>query len=202
MKRWVVLSSFLLFIALCGSAAFWALQLFQPPLRQVAAPTQVASASVNLAAAATLFGGRPASVAVASNYQLKGVVVSGTAGESVAILSADGKPAQAVRVNREVSPGVTVREVHGQYVLLNEGGITKRVELPEGIKPQMGRADFGNPLPVGAMPTMLPQTAPMVPSTVVIQPPPDQMGEPPQGIMPPPSTAMPPDIGGAPVIQQ
>lgn len=201
MKRWVVVSSFLLFIALCGSAAFWAMQLFQPPLRQMAAPAQVSAVGVNLAAAATLFGGRAASVSAASNYQLKGVVVSGTAGESVAILSADGKPAQAVRVDREVSPGVTVREVHGQYVLLNEGGITKRVELQEGIKPQMGRADFGYPLPVSAMPTMPPQTAPMMPSTVV-QPPPDQTGEPPQGIMPPPSTGMPPDISGTPVIQR
>ncbi|MBC7499019.1 MAG: hypothetical protein H7315_00695 [Herminiimonas sp.] len=221
MKRWVLLSSFVLFIALCGSVAFWALQLFKPQVREVAAPPQTAAANINLDAASALFGGRPAAVAVASNYQLKGVVVSGRASESVAILSADGKPAQAVRVDREVMPGVTVREVHAQYVLLNEGGVTKRVELQEGIKPQMGRADFGY-VPLQAPPPMMPQTAPMVPPTVVnlqpqqVQqpqvplpqiPPPMQPQQPPMPppapeAVPQPSAVGQPNIGGAPVIPQ
>lgn len=219
MKRWVLVSSFLLFIALCASVAYWSMQLFRPVVRQVAAPQQAQVAAVNLNAAASLFGGRPASVAVASNYQLKGVVVAGNAIESVAILSADGKPALAVGVNREVSPGVTVREVHGQYVLLNEGGVTKRVELPEGVKPQLGRVE--NSVGGVAMPPpIMQQTAPLMPPTVVN---PQAMGippnigtaapmnqlspgeapiQPPQGDMPPPSAVGQPNIGGAPVIQR
>lgn len=200
MKRWVILSSFVLFIALCGSVAFWSMQLFKPQVRPVAAPPQTATAAINLDAAAALFGGRPASVAVASNYQLKGVVVSGRASESVAILSADGKPAQAVRVDREVMPGVVVREVRSQYILLSEGGITKRVELPDGVKPQMGRADFGyaplQPTPPLSMPSAVPQTVPMV-SPMAVMPPPvppsqQQSQTPPPGAMPPSGIMLPP----------
>lgn len=133
MKRWPLITSFLLFIALCVSAAYWAMQLFKPPLRPVAAPPQAAQPAPRLDAAANLMGGRSTAV-VASNFQLKGVVVAGIAAESVAILSANGKPAKAVRMNAEVLPGVTVREINRSYVLLLEGGVIKRVELPPNVK--------------------------------------------------------------------
>ena len=136
MKRWPFAATFVLFIAVCISAAYWAMQLFKPPLRPVAAPPQTVSSAPRLDAAATLFGGRQA-VVVASNFQLKGVVVAANAAESVAVLAAGGKPAQAVRTNSEVAPGVRVKEVHPRYVLLSEGGVVKRVDLPEDVK---GRA--------------------------------------------------------------
>ncbi|MFI4941172.1 MAG: hypothetical protein ACHP7O_12635, partial [Burkholderiales bacterium] len=97
MKRWPILVNFILFVGLCMSGTFWAMQLFKPAARPVVAPTQ-RIAAVNAEAAAGLFGGRPAAVAVASNFQLKGVVAADNALESVAILAADGKPAEAVRV--------------------------------------------------------------------------------------------------------
>lgn len=147
MKRVPLIVSFLLFILLCASAAYWAMQLFKPPLRPVAAPPRAAQAEVQTAAAATLFGGRIENVAVASNYQLKGVIYSGSPRNSVAILSADGKPAQAVRVDMEVAPGVTVKEVHREYVLLSEGDVTKRVELPESATAQVDLASLA-PVPV------------------------------------------------------
>jgi general secretion pathway protein C len=131
MKRWPLVASFLLFLLLCASVAYWGLQLFKPPLRPVAAPPRTASADVPPEAAAALFGGKAGPVAVASNYQLHGVILSGTARDSVAILSADGKPAQALRVNAELAPGVVVKEVHRDHVLLSDGGVVKRVELPE-----------------------------------------------------------------------
>jgi general secretion pathway protein C len=134
MKRLSVLVSFVLFIALCISVTYWAIKLFKPAVRPVAAPPQVQNAPINMAAAASLFGGRPASAAVASNFQLKGVVVADKPDESVAILSTDGKPPQSVAVDAEVMPGVTVKEVHAKYVLLSDGGVTKRVELPEGAQ--------------------------------------------------------------------
>ena len=34
MKRLPLITSFVLFIALCVSAAYWAMQLFKPPLRR------------------------------------------------------------------------------------------------------------------------------------------------------------------------
>jgi general secretion pathway protein C len=133
MKRWPLITSFVLFIALCISAAYWAMQFLKPPVRSVAAPPQVVQTAANLDAAAGLFGGHTNAV-VASNFQLKGVVVSSNPAESVAMLAANGKPARAIRTNEEVIPGVTVKEVHRRHVLLSENGVTKRVELPANTK--------------------------------------------------------------------
>jgi general secretion pathway protein C len=77
-------------------------------------------------AAATLFGG-DAAAAVVSNYQLTGVVADGR--YSVAILVADNAPPKAVRIGREVAPGVTVSQVYPRYVMLSDGGVMKRVDL-------------------------------------------------------------------------
>jgi|GEM_PF-248255 len=138
MRRLPHIASFLLFIALCASAAYWAMQLFKPPLRPVAAPPRTVQAEVRPEAAAMLFGSAKGGTAVASNYQLRGVIFSGNPRDSVAIISADGKPAQAIRANSELAPGVTIKEVHRDYVLVSEGGATKRVDLPESVKAQNG----------------------------------------------------------------
>lgn len=154
MKRLPLAISFVLFILLCASLAYWGLQMFKPPLRPVAAPPRAAAPEVRPEAATALFGGRAAPVAVASNYQLRGVIFSGSARDSVAIISADGKPPQAIRLNSEVMPGVTVKEVHPGYVILSENGATKRVELPE-----TGR-DAGITSSVPARPGTPPTAAP------------------------------------------
>ena len=133
MKRLPTITSFILFIALCASAAYWAMQYFKPPQRAVVAPPQPPQPAPRLDAAAGLLGGHT-TTAVASNFQLKGVVVASNADESVAILSANGKTAQAIRTNATVIPGVTVKEIHSRYVLLSEGGVIKRVELPPNTK--------------------------------------------------------------------
>ena len=133
MKRLPLIASFVLFIALCVSAAYWAMQLFKPPLRVAAAPPQTSQSAPRLDAAASLLGGH-SNAAAASNFQLKGVVVASNPADSVAILAAKGKPAQAIRTNAEVVPGVTVKEVNRHYVLLSENGVIKRVELPENAK--------------------------------------------------------------------
>jgi general secretion pathway protein C len=117
-----------LLCAACASAAYWGLPWFQPPVRAVAAAPQAAPAPPAIDAAAGLFGGAPAGAA-ASAFQLKGVIEAGP--EGVAILAADGKPAQAVGVGRDVAPGVTVREIHRRYVLLDEGGTVRRLDLPD-----------------------------------------------------------------------
>lgn len=132
MKRLPLVAHFVLFMAFCASAAYWGLQLFKPQVRPVAAPPQAAPVALNLEAAVGIFGGRPAGEVVAGIFQLKGVIVAGH--DSVAILAAEGKPPQAVGINMEVAPGVTVKEVYRQYVLLNAGGAVKRVDLPEVAK--------------------------------------------------------------------
>jgi len=155
MKRMPTLMSFLLFVALCATAAYWILQLWQPPVRPMAAPIAPTTADVSLEAAAGLFGGRPATAVEASNFQLKGVVLADNGSESVAILATDGKPARAVRVNTEFQPGVMISEVHAQYVLLTEGGIVKRVALPDPGRAAQ-QTDFGT----GGLPPLAPQPSP------------------------------------------
>jgi general secretion pathway protein C len=126
MKRLPLLMTLLALVLLAASIAYWVLQLYQPPQRPLA-PAPVASRPEPSAdAAATLFGGE-AAAAVVSNYQLTGVVADGR--DSVAILVADGSPPKAIRVGREVAPGVTVSQVHPRYVMLSDGGVMKRVEL-------------------------------------------------------------------------
>ncbi|HEY4542238.1 MAG TPA: type II secretion system protein N [Noviherbaspirillum sp.] len=167
-KRWPLIASFLLFILLCVSAAYWGLQLFQPPPRPVAAPPRPAAPEISPQAAAALFGGG-AGTAVASNYQLHGVIYAGTPRDSVAILSADGKPAQAVRAGTEVVPGVNVKEVHRGFVLLEESGTVKRVDLPDeappdtsSVSPVPTRPAFAPPAPP---PPPVPEPVPQAPNT-------------------------------------
>lgn len=130
MKHLPMMTSFVLFIALCASLAYWAMQIFKPKVRDVAVSAFAIAPALTLDAAAGLFGGHLNTV-VASNYQLIGVIFASDPDESVAILVTDGKPAQAIRTHREVAPGVTLNEVNRHHVLLSEGGAIKRIELPE-----------------------------------------------------------------------
>lgn len=145
-KQLPLVASFLLFIALCVSVAYWGMQMFKPAARPVAAPPQSMQQPVRIDAAAALFGGRQAPAAVASNFQLRGVVMSGTPGESVAIVAADGKPATAARIDTEIMPGVMLKSVHPDHVILIEHGVTKRVELPESAKGQSGMMMMAPPV--------------------------------------------------------
>jgi general secretion pathway protein C len=161
------------------------MQLFKPPARPVAAPPPSVQAPPRLDAAAALFGGRT-TTAVASNYQLRGVVASGTAKDSVAIISADGKPPQAIRANMEIEPGVKVQEIHRTYVLLSEGGVSKRVELPQDAKSESG-ADVATRSPMPTRPTPgQPQSAADMRRAAMMNQAPQ-----PQPAMPPPQPAQP-----------
>ena len=129
-KRLPLILSFLLFLALCASGAFWGLQLFKPQTRPVVAPPPVAQAEIPIDGAVGLFGGKLVAN-VASNFQLKGVIAGRNPQQGIALLSADGKPSQSVPAGKELSPGVQVTEVHQQYVMLSEGGVAKRLDMPE-----------------------------------------------------------------------
>jgi general secretion pathway protein C len=130
-KRLPLLLSLLGVILLAVSLAYWILQLYQPPQRPLAAVPQAGLPDPAIDAAATLFGGQVA-VASATNYQLTGVVADGSS--SVAILVAEGSPPKALRVGKEVAPGVTLAEVHPRYVMLSDGGVMKRVDLATDAK--------------------------------------------------------------------
>ncbi len=129
MKRAPLIVSFLMFITLCMSLSFWGIHLFKPQARAVAVPMQSAAFEPGAGQWGSVFGQSQVAQA-ASNYQLKGVILAVRQIESVAIISANGRPAQAVGINQELSPGVTLKAVYDQYILISENGISKRVELP------------------------------------------------------------------------
>lgn len=138
-KRLPLLLSLLGMILLAASLAYWILQLYQPPQRPLAAAPLAKAPEPALDAAATLFGGQVA-VASATNYQLTGVVSAGR--DSVAILVADNAPAKALKLGKELSPGITLAEVHPRYVMLSDGGVMKRVDLAADNK---AAAPMGGP---------------------------------------------------------
>ena len=131
MKRLPLAMSFVMFILFCMSLSFWGMQVFKPRVRSVNAPVNTSSFEPSEGQWGALFGRNPLVEAAVSNYQLKGVVVAGLASDSAAILSADGKPSQTIGVGKELSPGVVLKEVHGTFIVISEGGLIKRVELPQ-----------------------------------------------------------------------
>ncbi len=128
MKRIPLISSFILFLALCATVAYWAMQFMQPPPRAIVAPPPVVVTAPELSAAATLLGGGHGTAA--SNFQLTGIILADHANESVAIISVDGKPAKPLRVNAEILPGISVQEIQRDAVLLSDHGASKRLDLP------------------------------------------------------------------------
>ncbi|WP_158229270.1 type II secretion system protein N [Collimonas sp. PA-H2] len=162
--RLPALASLALFMLLCACAAYWRMKLVEPPLPALAPPPQAEAPQIDISQAAGLFGDHGS--VVASNYRLTGVVVAQNAAESVAILSAEGQPAQVVRVGQEVQRGTSVKEVRKTYVLLLEGGILKRLILPEHAetKPEIASAA----LP--AAPALLPATPPGEPAALPAAP--------------------------------
>ncbi|WP_312513633.1 hypothetical protein [Massilia sp.] len=178
-KRLPILLSLLALILLAASIAYWVLQLYQPQQRPLAAAPVVSQPEPSPDAAATLFGGQPVAAAI-SNFQLTGVVAAGSA-NSAAIIVADGAPPVAVRIGREVAPGIVVSEVHQRYVMLSDGGVLKRVELatdsraPASMNAPTPMAQPA-PAPMMAPPGMEQQTAPGVVSA-----PPAMQSVPPAG---------------------
>ncbi|MEO7579813.1 MAG: type II secretion system protein N [Massilia sp.] len=126
-----LLMTLLALIALSVSIAFWVMQLYQPAQRAQAGAPQASVPEPAIDAAGGLFGGQAAVVA-ASNYQLTGVVAAGANG--VAIIVADGAPAKALPIGKEVGPGVKLSEVHPRYVMLSENGVMKRLDLATDTK--------------------------------------------------------------------
>jgi general secretion pathway protein C len=132
MKRLPLIFSLLAVIALSASIAYWVMELYKPKQRPLAAIAEASLPEPSPDAAATVFGGQAVTVMV-SNYRLTGVVAAGR--DSAAILVADGQPPKALKIGAEVSPGVSVREVHARYVMLSENGVLKRIELAADDKP-------------------------------------------------------------------
>jgi general secretion pathway protein C len=190
MKRLPLIVTVLAVVLLSASLAYWGLQLLKPPQRAIAAPPPPPPMGINLDAAKGLFGGQVMTVAV-SNYQLKGVVAA-RGEDSAAIISVDNSPAVALAVGKEVVPGVIVKEVHAKHVILSEGGVIKRIDLPSDAGVSSGPATMPGqpnlqqnvqPIPVQPqMPQPVVQVQPQPPAQPQNAPP--QNGQPQRPIAP------------------
>ncbi len=129
MKRLPLLVSFVLFLALCASLAYWVLQLFAPAPRAVAAPPQAERKVVPITAAENLFGAQGQANTMA-NMSLRGVIHAGRAADSEAILIVGNEPPKYVKVSAEVIDGVKVKEIHARHVILDDRGVSREVSLP------------------------------------------------------------------------
>jgi general secretion pathway protein C len=197
MKRLPLLFTLLALVFLAVSATYWGMQLYKPQQRPIAAVQTAALPEPSPDAAATLFGGQPVTTVV-SNYQLTGIVSAGR--DSVAILVADGQPPKALKVGRELAPGVSITEVHPKYVMLSEGGIMKRIDLAADSRPAIPLSGGAPMTPQMAQPGMAPGAQPAsgpqaMPGAVVQAPPPGEVNPVvPQGQEEPPQEGPPPDI--------
>jgi general secretion pathway protein C len=128
MQRAPTVMAFLLFLVLCASVSFWLLQWMAPSPRPVAALPQAARVLPPVAAAANLFGGRTQAAGMAQ-VQLKGIIRSGSAGSSVAIIAVDGKPARVLRANAEVTSGLTIKAINARSIVLSDRGAERELTL-------------------------------------------------------------------------
>lgn len=122
------LLSFLLFIALCMSLAWWLMPLFSPAPRSLSAPPSSTFSAPNLSSASALLGGQT-SLASNNQYQLTGIVRAQDARDSVAILSSAGQPAMSVKIGAKIASEINLSEIHADYVLLDDHGSLKRIAL-------------------------------------------------------------------------
>ena len=129
MKRLPLLVSFVLFLALCASLAYWALQLFAPAPRAVTAPPQAERKVAPVTAAENLFGAQGQASTMA-NVSLRGVIRAGRAADSEAILVVGNEPPKYVKVSAEVMDGVKVKEIRARHVILDDHGVSREVSLP------------------------------------------------------------------------
>lgn len=129
MKRLPVVFSFLLFLALSATLAYWLVQWTAPAPRPVSAPPKSERTIRPISAADSLFGGHSAGSNIA-NVQLRGVVYSGSLSDSVAIVAVEGKRPRTFTVNSEIIPGLFVKEILNKTVVMSEKGVERELSLP------------------------------------------------------------------------
>jgi general secretion pathway protein C len=130
-RIWIVNAA--LSAALCASAAYWLAHLKAPAASIIPPILPAAPTPVDISAAASLFGSRISHGLPDRQFQLKGVIVADVPADSVALMSSGGS-VRVLPVNAEIAPGVRLAEVHPRYVMLADGGASRRIDLPENAK--------------------------------------------------------------------
>lgn len=129
--------------------AYWTWVFVAPPRK--AAAEAPATASVDLAAIARLFGAAPpagsAPASATGGLRLKGVVAPTPGVAASAIFSTGTGRDISVFLDGEVQPGVKLAEVHPDHVIVARAGVPERIDLevarataaaPRGAAPRQG----------------------------------------------------------------
>ncbi len=133
--RWAPrLLSVLLFALLCAVVAYWALRLFEPPVRVAPSGSLAATGAVaSLGPAHTLFGRTgtndgPVVQAISSSFKVLGVIADTERG--AAVISVEGRPAEAFGVGMRIDDNHRLKTVTATEVVILRGDEEIRVEAP------------------------------------------------------------------------
>ena len=138
-RRWPQLLTLLLLVYFCWLLAQWIWYFLQPkPVARAAGATMSTAIAFSPATVTGLFGDVNAPTAVSQqvvvpttlNVQLKGVFAEQGSALAHAILIVDGKE-QGFRVGDQVMPGVMLKGVFGDHVLVSRGGVAEKVSFPQ-----------------------------------------------------------------------
>ncbi len=133
MKRLPLFINLCLFAALCAVLSFWGLHIFKPKIRPIAAPVMAETFEPAVGQWGSWFGQTAVAEAAPSNYQLRGVIVAKREKDSAAIIAVDGRPTLIIGVGKELSPGVVLKEVHTDHIMVLEAGAPRRIDLPPNV---------------------------------------------------------------------
>jgi general secretion pathway protein C len=157
-------SAFLIWAAVAGSAAFWALHLFgappqAPPHAQAAPVPAVTRADLSrvLGAEGVLLAAapdKPAPTAEQARFQLVGVIASGQAGW--ATIAVDGKPPRTYRVGHVVDGSSVLQKVGARGVEIGPRGGVPVVSLQLTPPPAAATGRPGAAAGAGAPGSVLP----------------------------------------------
>lgn len=143
-NRWQRSVSFLIWLLVGLSAAFWGLRLGDSRTTPSVAPVQAMPAALDAAAVVAALGGAPVAE-IASNptvpaqrVELHGVIAQGQGG--VALLSIDGQPVKPYAVGMVLEGGRVLKAVGQRHAELADPGASatvQRLEMPPAAPADM-----------------------------------------------------------------
>lgn len=150
-RRWAPsLAAVAAFGVLGATCAYWALQLFAPPIAIAPAGSIVDTRSApELVGAQALFGSTASDTPIAApaDLEIRVLGVAANPSRGSAVLVVDSGAARAFLVGDEIGTGLRLVEVRSEVVVLERNGI--RIELPAPQRPSVALLSSG-PRPADA----------------------------------------------------
>ena len=146
MKVVRLLATGLLIAAIFGSANYWFSRFSKPAVLPLPDISRQAQSSLDVTAARNLFGKR-VETPTRRDYQLNGVIFSGSMADRMAIISIDGKPATVVRLGGQLQAGVTLEEVNRSNVILSVEPGDLRIDFPQTAQASVDNYALAENLP-------------------------------------------------------